>query len=152
VRNVTSSLGLELARSGSVLVLEIKGQVRGAWDRLRLDQIVTNLLSNAIKFGLGKPISVSVSTRNDSAVLVVSDQGMGMAADLRARIFRPFERGVPVRHYGGLGLGLYIVKTLVDGFGGHISVESTLGTGSKFTVDLPRVRTVDADSDIDSRR
>jgi PAS domain S-box-containing protein len=151
VRNVTSRLGLELARAGSSLTLEIDGQVRGVWDRLRLDQIVTNLLSNAIKFGLGKPISVSVSTRNDFALLVVSDRGMGMEADLQARIFRPFERGVPVRHYGGLGLGLYIVKTLVDGFGGHISVESTLGTGSKFTVELPRVRTADANSSSNSR-
>src|SRR5690606_33685898 len=102
VRDVTSRLGLELARAGSALVLDIDGQVRGLWDRLRLDQIVTNLLSNAIKFGLGRPIRVSVSTRNDVAVLVVSDQGMGMAADLQARVFQPFERGVPVRHYGGL--------------------------------------------------
>jgi signal transduction histidine kinase len=151
VRNVASRVGLELARAGSALTLEVEGQVRGEWDRLRLDQIVTNLLSNAIKFGLGKPIGVSVSTRNDLAVLTVSDQGMGIAADVQARIFRPFERGVPVRHYGGLGLGLYIVKTLVDGFGGHISVESTLGSGSKFTVELPRVRAADADSSSNSR-
>lgn len=151
VRNVTSRLGLELARAGSALVLEIEEQVRGLWDRLRLDQIVTNLLSNAIKFGLGKPIQVSVSTRDDLAILVVADQGMGMAADLQSRIFRPFERGVPVRHYGGLGLGLYIVKTLVDGLGGHIRVESTLGVGTKFTVELARVRTADADSSINSR-
>jgi PAS domain S-box-containing protein len=152
VRSVASRLGLELTRAGSALVLEIEGQVRGVWDRLRLDQIVTNLLSNAIKFGLGKPISVLVSTHDDCAVLVVSDQGMGMAADLQARIFRPFERGVAVRHYGGLGLGLYIVKTLVDGLGGHIRVESTLGTGSTFTVELPRVRKADADIGIHSRR
>jgi signal transduction histidine kinase len=152
VRNVSSRIGLELARAGSALTLDLEGQVRGMWDRLRLDQVVTNLLSNAIKFGLGKPISVSLSTRNDCAVLVVSDQGMGMAADVQARIFQPFERGVPVRHYGGLGLGLYIVKTLVDGLGGHIGVESTLGVGSKFTVELPRVRTADADSSSNSRR
>jgi PAS domain S-box-containing protein len=151
VRNVTSRLGLELARAGSALTLAIEGQVRGEWDRLRLDQIVTNLLSNAIKFGLGKPIDVSVSTRNDFALLVVSDQGMGMAVDLQARVFRPFERGVPVRNYGGLGLGLYIVKTLVDGFGGHISVESTLGAGSTFMVELPRARTADANGSGNSR-
>ncbi|MCX4242851.1 sensor histidine kinase [Paraliomyxa miuraensis] len=152
VHDVTSRLGLELARAGSALVLELEDRVRGVWDRRRLDQIVTNLLSNAIKFGLGRPITVSVSTRDELAILVVSDQGMGMTAEVRARIFRPFERGVPVRHYGGLGLGLYIVKTLVDGFGGHISVESTLGTGSRFTVELPRVRTADADGAIDPRR
>lgn len=152
VRNVTSRLSLEFGRAGSALTLEIENRVGGMWDRLRLDQIVTNLLSNALKFGLGKPIHVSVSARNELAVLVVSDEGMGMAADLQARIFRPFERGVPVRHYGGLGLGLYIVKTLVDGFGGHIGVESTLGAGSKFTVELPRVRTADANSSVDSRR
>jgi PAS domain S-box-containing protein len=152
VRSVTSRLGLELARAGSALMLDIEGQVRGMWDHLRLDQIVTNLLSNAIKFGLGKPIRVSVATRDDFAILVVSDQGMGMAVDLQARVFQPFERGVPVRHYGGLGLGLYIVKTLVDGFGGHINVESTLGSGSKFTVELPRARTANANGSSNSRR
>lgn len=141
VREVTSRLGPDLARAGSALTLEIEDHVRGEWDRLRLDQIVTNLLSNAIKFGMGKPISVSVSTRDDFAVLAVRDRGMGVAADKQARMFRPFERGVSVRHYGGLGLGLYIVQTLVDGLGGHISVESALGIGSTFTVELPRRRT-----------
>jgi signal transduction histidine kinase len=53
------------------------------------------------------------------------------------RIFRPFERAEPVRHYGGLGLGLFIVRTIVDSFGGSIRVQSERNLGSTFTVELP---------------
>jgi PAS domain S-box-containing protein len=140
VRTVASTLAPELAKAGSSLSLEIGDRVVGDWDRVRIDQIVTNLLSNAIKFGLGKPIRVQARVRGESALLVVSDQGVGIAADLQSRIFLPFERAVSARHYGGLGLGLYIVRTIVDGLGGRVTLESTPGNGSTFTVELPLVR------------
>jgi PAS domain S-box-containing protein len=139
-RNVTNQLAGELARSGSQLTLTTDGQVYGEWDRFRVDQIVTNLLSNAIKFGLGNPIEIHVTARDGHAVLVVRDRGMGIDKDIQDRIFEPFERGVSVRHYGGLGLGLYIVKKLVEGMGGVVSVESAPSAGATFTVTLPMAR------------
>jgi len=143
VRNVVSKKSGDLAQAGSSLSMTIDGQVRGAWDRLRLEQIVTNLLSNAIKFGLGKPIRISLSSRGGRAMLVVQDHGMGISPEAQQRIFEPFERAVSVRHYGGLGLGLYIVKTIVNGLGGCLRLQSTLSAGATFTVELPQTRTSD---------
>ena len=63
---------------------------------------------------------------------------MGIAPEMQERIFQPFERAVSARHYGGLGLGLHIVKTAVEGMGGRVSVRSEPRSGSTFTVELPR--------------
>jgi signal transduction histidine kinase len=141
IHDVAARLGPELARSGSLLTVSAQGQVVGQWDRSRLDQVVFNLVSNAIKFGLGKPIEISIGTRGGSAVFSVKDHGMGIEPEARERIFKPFERGVSVRHYGGLGLGLHIVKTIVDALDGSVSVTSEPGSGSTFMVELPQVRT-----------
>jgi signal transduction histidine kinase len=105
-----------------------------------LDHTVTNLISNAIKFGLGRPIEVAIDAGDGRAKLTVTDHGLGIAKELRERIFEPFERGVSVRHYGGLGLGLHIARTLVEALGGSISVDSEPGVGSTFTVELPSTR------------
>jgi signal transduction histidine kinase len=140
VREVTARLGEEANQAGSPLSVAIEGEVIGQWDRFRLDQVVTNLLSNAIKFGQGKPIEVRVSAAGPLARLVVRDRGLGIAADKLERVFRPFERAVQGRQYGGLGLGLYIVRTIVEGLGGEIRVESELGSGSTFSVLLPLQR------------
>ncbi len=59
---------------------------------------------------------------------------------MHEKVFQPFERAVSVRHYGGLGLGLYIVRTIVAGMGGSVRVESAVGRGSTFVVTLPRTR------------
>ena len=96
-----------------------------------------NLLSNAIKFGLGKPIEISISALAGRARLSVRDHGIGIDPHGRERIFKPFERNVSARHYGGLGLGLHIVKTVVIAMGGSVSLESELGAGSTFIVELP---------------
>jgi signal transduction histidine kinase len=109
----------------------------GTWDRGRVDQIITNLLSNAVKFGLGKPIEIRLVERDGAAILSLHDRGIGIASEAQPRIFAPFERAVSARHYGGLGLGLYIVRTIVEGMGGTVSVESGLGEGATFTVRLP---------------
>jgi PAS domain S-box-containing protein len=140
VRDAAAGASAELARSGSSLSITIEAQCVGHWDRFRLEQVVANLLSNAIKFGLGKPIAVSVTAHDGRASLTVKDQGIGITPDMHQRIFLPFERAVAVRHYGGLGLGLFIARTVVDGLGGRIWVESSPNAGSTFTVELPRGR------------
>jgi signal transduction histidine kinase len=135
--DVVSRLATELSRSGSSLSTQAPRTLVGSWDRSRLEQIVTNLLSNAIKFGQGKPIDLRIDSDGRTATLAVRDHGIGIAAEAQQRIFAPFERAVSERHYGGLGLGLYIVHTVVDGLGGSIQLESELGAGATFTISLP---------------
>jgi len=127
-----------LERAGCELRLDAGRPVAGWWDRTRVDQILGNLLSNAIKYGAGKPIDLRVEGTEEAARLVVRDRGIGIAPDQQARIFGRFERAVSERHYGGFGLGLWIVKQILDALGGSIRVESAPGQGSTFVVDLPR--------------
>jgi signal transduction histidine kinase len=128
----------ELARrSGCELGFSASGEVRGRWDRTRVEQIVTNLLSNAIKFGAGHPIEVRVEVRAASARLTVRDFGLGIdPADVK-RIFKRFERAVSHRKYGGLGLGLYIASQIVTAHGGKLEVSSRPDEGATFIIDLP---------------
>lgn len=139
-REVTERLEVEITRSGSSLSIAAPASLIGVWDRSRLVQIVTNLLSNAIKFGLGRPIAITIDRDGTTARWVVTDHGIGIPADAQQRIFAPFERIVSARHYGGLGLGLFIVRSIVDALDGSIRVESEPGAGSKFTVVLPLQR------------
>ncbi|MCP3136835.1 GAF domain-containing sensor histidine kinase [Pyxidicoccus sp. QH1ED-7-1] len=112
--------------------------VVGRWDRLRLEQVVTNLLSNALKYGAGQPVSVHVEAQGRLARLTVRDGGIGISAEDLPRIFERFERAVSDRHYGGLGLGLYITRQIVEAFGGTVRATSALGQGSTFVLELPR--------------
>ena len=140
VADVVARLRPDAERAGSTLTVEADGPAVGRWDRFRLDQIATNLLSNAIKFGRGRPVAVRVRVDGRDAELVVEDHGIGIPDEMRERVFLPFERLVSVRHYGGLGLGLHIVRVLVDAHGGDVRVEPTEGGGTTFIVRLPTER------------
>ena len=137
VNSVAARLSPELTQSGSDLVIDACGQFVGLWDRSRLDSLVTNLLSNAIKFGLGKPIEVTLRASQGRVTLVVRDHGLGIPPDKLATIFEPFERAVSARNYGGLGLGLFIAKTVAAGLGGSVAVQSKTNDGAVFSVELP---------------
>jgi signal transduction histidine kinase len=142
VRQAVSGFGAELSQSGSAVALSAEGPLVGHWDRSRLEQIVRNLMSNAIKFGLGRPIGIELRGDDVSVSLRVTDHGTGIPKDLQAQIFEPFQREISVRNYGGLGLGLYIVRTIVDGLGGRLSFTSEPETGSTFVVELPKATRV----------
>ncbi|QDE93912.1 histidine kinase [Myxococcus xanthus] len=120
------------------LALHAPVPVMGRWDRLRLEQVVTNLLSNALKYGAGHPVRVAVEAEGLTARLTVRDGGIGISAEDLPRIFERFERAVSDRHYGGLGLGLYITRQIVEAFGGTVRATSEPGQGSLFVLELPR--------------
>jgi len=127
-------------RSDVPILLEVDCvDLVGDWDEFRLEQVVVNLLTNALRYGNGKPIRVQLSQLPGAATIRVSDQGVGIAPEDRARVFEQFVRVGDRLRTPGLGLGLYITKQLVEAHGGTISVESTLGEGSTFTVALPTV-------------
>jgi len=137
VAEVVERLGESIERSKSRVMLHAEAPVMGHWDRSRLDQVVTNLLDNALKFGAGEPIELVVTQRDNRAELRVMDKGIGIPPDRVAHVFERFERAVSTRHYGGFGLGLYIVHTIVTALGGSIRVDSAPRQGSVFTVELP---------------
>jgi signal transduction histidine kinase len=139
VREVIAALADRgaIARAGSEVEVSAPKPVRGRWDRMRVEQIVTNLVTNALKYGAGKPVDVEVRVTQEMASLVVRDHGIGIEPQDRARIFERFERAVPQHNYGGLGVGLYIVRQLVEELGGAVHVDSVRGEGSTFTVTLP---------------
>ncbi len=136
VAEAAAELADELAQAGSPL--DIQGEpVVGRWDPLRVGQVVVNLLANAAKYGAGRPVEIRYGGHDDRAFLQVRDHGIGVAEADQRHIFERFERAVSSQNYGGLGLGLYIVKRIVEAHGGTIRVESTPGAGATFLVDLP---------------
>jgi PAS domain S-box-containing protein len=137
VREAVSTLDEELRQSGVEIRVHAQGPVEGAWDRLRLEQVIDNLLSNAVKYGKGLPVDLTVSTDGNVARLVVSDQGVGIAPEDQGRLFDRFERVRLNRDVTGYGVGLWIVRRVVEAHGGSITVESRLGEGASFTVQLP---------------
>lgn len=117
--------------------LQLVPSLPASLDRLRFEQVVINLLTNSMKYAAGKPIHVSLAKESGALVLKVVDQGMGISVEDQKRIFGRFERVFSTDHYGGLGLGLFIVNQIVNAHGGSIAVESEAGRGASFTVRIP---------------
>jgi two-component system phosphate regulon sensor histidine kinase PhoR len=109
-------------------------------DPVRLGQMLTNLVDNAIKFNRrGGEVIVNHATQNGRNIISVRDTGEGILPEHLQRIFERFYRAdrARTREVGGTGLGLSIVKHLARLHGGEVSVDSTLGTGTTFTIELP---------------
>jgi signal transduction histidine kinase len=135
VRETVEAFKEQLVRSRVDVLAD--GPVRGHWDRLRVQQVVINLLTNAAKYGAGEPITLAVSSSESAAILAVTDRGIGIAKENHGLIFEAFERGTVMPKVGGLGLGLYIVRKIVEAHHGSVRVSSQPGLGSTFTVELP---------------
>jgi signal transduction histidine kinase len=131
----------EVAEANDVsLILEdveaMPVQVLG--DRTRLEQVAANLVDNAIKYTpAGGRVTVRAWQEGDRATLRVGDTGIGIPRDEVPRIWERLFRGDRSRAERGLGLGLSLVKAIVEAHGGSVAVESDLGRGSTFTVSLP---------------
>ncbi len=137
VREVVERHKDSLSRAGCEIRVVAPEGITGTWDRSRLDQVITNLLSNAVKFGGGKPIEICAGLDTSWARLTVRDQGIGISPEDQAKIFERFEQAVSKRSYGGLGLGLWITRQIVEALHGRIDVTSTPGLGSTFRIELP---------------
>ena len=125
--------------AGSPLRCDAEGPMVGTWDRLSTEQILDNLISNAIRYGYGKPIDVALAAEHDGVAITVADRGAGIEPTHLERIFGRFEQIAGTdRRNGGFGIGLWLVRNLVEAQGGRIEVESDVGAGSTFRVHLPR--------------
>lgn len=144
VKEVESALRVQAARKNLTLLLDIKDaqdfNLQG--DSFRLRQILYNLLGNAIKFTKEGYVKLNLKTKVDGnqveCVFEISDTGIGIRQEDLAKIFNQFEQANSLisRHYGGTGLGLTIVKSLVEAQGGSLDVSSDPGYGSCFKVTL----------------
>jgi signal transduction histidine kinase len=137
VQKVISDFDTEIKKSNCVVSLSYHTEVRGLWDEFRIEQVIVNLLTNALKYGAEKPVIIEVRAHNSEAVFSIKDFGIGIGSEDQSKIFERFERAVSAKSYNGLGLGLFIVKEILELHQGKIRVESQLDHGSTFYVSLP---------------
>lgn len=127
-----------VAEEKAITITSECGQCRAAVDAVRMRQVFANLLDNALKYTRpGGRVGVTCHRDSDRAIVEFADSGMGISADEQPRIWTRLYRGDKSRSQRGLGLGLSLVKAIVEAHGGGVSVHSDLDRGSTFTVDLP---------------
>lgn len=137
VSETVESYRAEAEHHGVILKAQLPESAMGCWDRVALEQIASNLISNAIKFGAGHPVEVVVETKSEAVEFAVQDHGVGISEADRQRIFERFEQAMSGENRAGFGIGLWLVRSVVEAHGGCIEIESALGTGSTFRVRLP---------------
>lgn len=116
--------------------------VEGSWDQDRIAQAVNNLLNNAVKYSpAGTEIITTVRPLDGDVEITVQDQGQGIPLEEQKALFQPYYRLAGAEGIKGLGLGLYIVRSIAEAHGGNVGVASEVGKGSTFTIHLPRDRT-----------
>jgi signal transduction histidine kinase len=131
---------LRVAWPDHPIELEVHGDAHGEWDPARMSQTIANLATNAITYGArGAAVQISVEGDGGDVQLKVHNFGPAIPPDMMPVLFQPFRRaGLEDRSPSGLGLGLHIVEQIVRAHSGTVSVESTAGEGTTFTVRLPR--------------
>jgi PAS domain S-box-containing protein len=139
VRSVLKGFSEELTGAGiEVSIRAQSGRMPVSIDRFRMEQVLTNLITNAIKYAPSAPVSIELSSAGSVFRLVFDDSGPGIPQNNRERIFERFERLGSAKHVSGMGLGLYIVRQIVEAHGGRIYVAGKEGPGARFVVELPR--------------
>ncbi len=133
---------------GLTLRFQVEGSPTLRTDAAKLHVILRSLIANAVKFTEQGTVSVTARSSGNGVELVVEDTGIGIPPDAVDIIFEPFTQAAPTisNRFGGAGLGLHIVKRLLDLLGGTISVTSTLGAGSTFHVTVPNQATSNAEN------
>jgi signal transduction histidine kinase len=136
---VRSVLAQQLGQKNHRLVFEGPDRLEAVIDPVRFEQVVTNLLHNAVKFSPeGGTVTVELERSADGGVrLSVTDEGVGVPASQRERVFERFHQAHSEGHLSGLGLGLYITREIVALHGGRVWLEETARSGSRFVVALP---------------
>ena len=143
VKDAVERFSEDASNSKCELHLSAEKGITTRLDRFRLDEAIGNIISNAIKYGAGKPIGVELKAKDGKATLVVQDRGIGIPAEDLSRIFGRFVRTTISRNYGGLGLGLYIAKQVIEQHDGSIRAESRSGGGARIVIELPLVKSTE---------
>jgi signal transduction histidine kinase len=123
----------------SVVFVPAEHEVVATFDRDRIMQVASILLENAVKYTPdGRSVTVRVEEEDDNVALAVSDTGVGISEDQLPLVFERFYRADAARVEDGVGLGLSIARQIAESHGSQIRAESTPGTGSTFTLLLPK--------------
>jgi signal transduction histidine kinase len=109
-------------------------------DPAQMEDALRRILHNAVKYGAGLPVDVRLERSEAGVLISVADRGIGIAPENHGRIFERFGRAEPALNYGGLGLGLWIARQIVEAHGGTLGVVSQVGQGATFTVSIPSKR------------
>jgi signal transduction histidine kinase len=144
IRSTVERLSVMFARAQTSIQVRDEPGLLVRADPLRIEQAIENVLLNAAKYGAGHAVEVTVVREEPWARLSVRDNGIGIDPTDRDRIFARFERAASSAHFGGLGLGLYLVRQIMDAHGGTISVESVPGSGSTFHLRFPLVTSAES--------
>ncbi|RZI54478.1 MAG: HAMP domain-containing histidine kinase, partial [Pseudomonas sp.] len=135
----------EVAHPERTFVLQHQGNAHGQWDADRLAQVISNLLSNAVTYSPSStPIRITTEDLGDIVELAVHNEGAAIRADMQAHLFEPMQRASSELNNANrsVGLGLYIVKHIVDAHAGTVTVKSAEGEGTQLTIRLPRTAPV----------
>jgi PAS domain S-box-containing protein len=138
VHDVLERAAPAAARDRTPLHLAAEARVLARVDGPRVAHALSHLLSNAIRYGAGQPVDVRVEADDERVRIAVEDHGVGIDPADVERIFGRFERASSWRHYGGLGLGLFLTRRIAEAHGGTVRVDGALGEGATFTLELPR--------------
>jgi signal transduction histidine kinase len=136
VREVVHEMSSELEASHCELQSKLT-QAIGMWNRLGLRRVIANLLANAMLYAPGSPVRMDVNRLGHYARLEVADHGQGIDSSALSRILDRHQRAHSSGKSAGTGLGLYIVRQIVEAHGGRVTVHSTAGQGTRFVVMLP---------------
>jgi signal transduction histidine kinase len=133
------------AKPGRHIDVQGQGNLNGNWDAGRLSQVASNLVTNALQYGdASEPVLVEMDGTSDNHIVLAVSNAGSIPQELLPVIFDPFRgRSEPARRSEGLGLGLYIVREIVEAHDGRVDVSSAPGARTRFTVKLPRVPTPD---------
>jgi signal transduction histidine kinase len=139
VERVARLFAVQAREKGVTLGSEAAGHPTVPGDETKLTWALSNLVANALRYTpSGGDVRMSVEARDGNVLMSVSDTGPGIPADQRERIFERFTQSSASGEVGAAGLGLAIVRDIVQAHGGRILLESEVGKGTRFTLQLPR--------------
>lgn len=124
-------------KNGSALTMDVAEKIIAHGDKKRMGQIISHLLENSLKHAKGHDAMISIRKNEQKISIVVEDKGPGIPEEIQNKIFNRFERNPDYKEKNGLGLGLYIVKKLVEAHHGNLFLTSEEGQGTKFIIELP---------------
>lgn len=139
VQDAVNPLEGDLTQAGIALHVECMEDTRGEFDRQRLAQAVAHLLRNAVRYSQGRSIEVYAGSHGEWGYITVVDHGQGISAEDRERLFERFEHVAPLAAGGGLGLGLWLTRRIVETHAGRITLSDTPGGGATFTIEVPLI-------------